>query len=64
LLQQLDWRKKESEKRALRTCGSSTTTTQGRRNERERKKKPTETTKKIPSLSSFLHPMQLGFSVK
>ncbi len=31
--------------------------------ERE-KKKPTETTKKIPSLSSFLHPMQLGFLVR
>ncbi len=28
------------------------------------KKKPRETTKKIPSLSSFLHPMQLGFLVR
>ncbi len=28
------------------------------------KKKPRETTKKIPTLSSFLHPMQLGFLVR
>jgi hypothetical protein len=54
LLQQLDWRKKESEKRAVRTCGSSTTPTQGRRNERERKRKADRNDPKNPV--SFLLP--------
>jgi hypothetical protein len=54
LLQQLDWRKKESEKRAVRTCGSSTTPTQGRRNEREEKKKADRNDQKNPV--SFLLP--------
>jgi hypothetical protein len=54
LLQQLDWRKKESEKRAVRTCGTSTTPTQGRRNEREREKKADRNDQKNPV--SFLLP--------
>jgi hypothetical protein len=54
LLQKLDWRKKESEKRAVRTCGSWTTPTQGRRNEREREKKAERNDQKNPD--SFLLP--------